>query len=101
LTLHGTNWNADGSITWKFDNYVRTFITYGMNMDDAREVMSRITCPTLLFWGTQSWAPDPEIGGQADIIKNHRVVKVDNAGHWVHHDQLAIFLRETKKFLAE
>ncbi len=23
LTLHGTNWNADGSIIWKFDNYAR------------------------------------------------------------------------------
>ena len=23
LTLHGTNWNADGSLIWKFDNYVR------------------------------------------------------------------------------
>ena len=45
LTLHGTNWNADGSITWKFDNYVRTLITYGFNIDDAKEVMSRITCP--------------------------------------------------------
>jgi pimeloyl-ACP methyl ester carboxylesterase len=63
--------------------------------------MSRITCPALLFWGRQSWAPDPEEGGQADIIKDHRVVKVDDAGHWVHHDQLEIFLRETKKFLAE
>jgi hypothetical protein len=29
------------------------------------------------------------------------VVKVDRAGHWLHHDQLEIFLRETKKFLAE
>jgi pimeloyl-ACP methyl ester carboxylesterase len=29
------------------------------------------------------------------------VVKVDHAGHWVHHDQLDLFLRETKKFLAE
>jgi hypothetical protein len=28
-------------------------------------------------------------------------VKVDQAGHWLHHDQLDIFLRETKKFLAE
>src|ERR1700722_5412119 len=101
LTLHGTNWNADGSIIWKFDNYARVFAPYGMNIDDAKEVLSRITCPTLLFWGKQSWAPDPELGGQADIIRDHRVVKVDNAGHWVHHDQLEIFLRETKKFLSE
>jgi pimeloyl-ACP methyl ester carboxylesterase len=29
------------------------------------------------------------------------VVKVDQAGHWLHHDQLDLFLRETKTFLAE
>ncbi len=28
LTLHGTNWNADGSLSWKFDNYVRRFAPY-------------------------------------------------------------------------
>ncbi len=23
LTLHGTNWNAEGELVWKFDNYTR------------------------------------------------------------------------------
>jgi len=101
LTLHGTNWNADGSIIWKFDNYARIFAPYGMNMDDAKDVLSRIQCPTLLFWGRQSWAQDPEIDGRAQVIPNYRLVKVDQAGHWVHHDQLRIFLEETKTFLAE
>jgi len=101
LTLHGTNWNADGSIIWKFDNYARIFPPYGTNIDDAKEVLTRITCPALLFWGRRSWAQDPEIDGRAQVIKNHRLVKVDDAGHWVHHDQLDLFLRETKTFLSE
>jgi pimeloyl-ACP methyl ester carboxylesterase len=101
LTLHGTNWNADGSIIWKFDNYARIFAPYGLNIDDAKEVLSHITCPTLLFWGRKSWAQDPEIDGRASVIRDHRLIKVDNAGHWVHHDQYDLFLRETKKFLAE
>jgi pimeloyl-ACP methyl ester carboxylesterase len=101
LTLHGTNWNADGSIIWKFDNYARLFAPYGMNMDDVKEMLSRIECPTLLFWGRQSWAQDPEIDGRATVIPNSRLVKVDHAGHWVHHDQLEVFLQETKRFLAE
>ena len=101
LTLHGTNWNADGSIIWKFDNYVRVFAPYGANIDDVKEVLSQIVCPALLFWGRQSWAQDPEIDGRASVIKNHRLVKVDKAGHWVHHDQLDLFLSETKTFLAE
>ena len=101
LTLHGTNWNADGSLIWKFDNYARIFAPYGMNMDDMKQVLGNISCPTLLFWGRQSWAQDPEIDGRASVIRNSKLVKVDQAGHWVHHDQFEIFLNETKKFLAD
>jgi pimeloyl-ACP methyl ester carboxylesterase len=101
LTLHGTNWNSDGSIIWKFDNYARPFPPYGTNIDDMKEVLGHIECPTLLFWGRKSWAQDPEIDGRAAVIRNHRLVKVDNAGHWVHHDQFDLFMAETKKFLAE
>jgi pimeloyl-ACP methyl ester carboxylesterase len=101
LTLHGTNWNSDGSLIWKFDNFARPFPPFGHNIEDMREMFSQITCPVLLFWGMESWAQDPEKDGRASVIKNHRLVKVPNAGHWVHHDQLEIFLTETKKFLAE
>lgn len=99
LTLHGTNWNADGSLIWKFDNFARPFGPYGYNLDDAKEVLSQITCPTLLFWGTESWAEDPEADSRITAINNHRLVKVPNAGHWVHHDQLQIFLEEASRFL--
>ncbi len=101
LTVHGTNWNADGSIIWKFDNYARPFAPYGFSIEEAREVLGQITCPTLLFWGMESWAPDPEADGRVVVIRNHKLVKVPNAGHWVHHDQLEVFLAETRKFLAE
>jgi hypothetical protein len=43
----------------------------------------------------------PESDGRAQVIKNHRLVKVPNAGYWAHHDALEGFLEETKKFLAE
>ena len=101
LTLHGTNWNADGSLVWKFDNYARPFAPYGHNKEDFLQIMGQIICPALLFWGMESWAPDPEADGRAAVIKNHRLVKVPDAGHWVHHDQLEIFLAETMRFLAE
>ncbi|MBI1763528.1 MAG: alpha/beta hydrolase [Acidobacteria bacterium] len=101
LTLHGTNWNSDGSLVWKFDNFARGFPPYGTNIEDARQIFSQITCPVLLFWGMESWAADPSTDGRANVIQNHRLVKVANAGHWVHHDQLDLFLAETKQFLAE
>ena len=100
LTLHGTNWNSDGSIIWKFDNYARFFPPYGANFEEAAEVLRQISCPALLFWGRASFARDPEVTGEAAAIRDHRVVRVEQAGHWLHHDQLEVFLTETKKFLA-
>lgn len=99
LTLHGTNWNADGSLIWKFDNYVRGFAPYGYDVEELRTIISQITCPVLLFWGMQSWMPDPEEDGKIQSIRNYRLVRVPGAGHWLHHDQLELFLSETKKFL--
>ena len=101
LTLHGTNWNADGTMIWKFDNYARLFPPYWLNNDESVAVLERVTCPALLFWGRQSFAKDPENDVRAMAIKDRRIVKVDQAGHWVHHDQLELFMRETKKFLDE
>jgi pimeloyl-ACP methyl ester carboxylesterase len=99
LTVHGTNWNPDGSLVWKFDNYVRILPPYGHNIDDFRAIFSQIACPVLLFWGTESRMPDPETDSRAAAIENRLVVKVPGAGHWVHHDRLDLFLEETMRFL--
>lgn len=100
LTLHGTNWNSDGSLVWKFDNFVRPFPPHGLQLDDVRQTLSQITAPVLLFWGMESWSTDPEADGRTSVLRNYQIIKVPHAGHWVHHDQLEIFLEETKKFLA-
>ena len=101
LTLHGTNWNADGSLIWKFDNYARIFPPYGHHLEDFRAILGEIACPVLLFWGMESWAQDPETDGRAAMIKNYRLAKVPGAGHWVHHDRLDLFMDETTRFLLE
>jgi pimeloyl-ACP methyl ester carboxylesterase len=43
---------------------------------------------------------DPDVAPEAAAIADRRVVKVDHAGHWVHHDQLEVFLKAAKAFLA-
>jgi len=101
LTLHGTNWNADGSLSWKFDNYVRSLPPFGHSIEELRATFSLITCPVLLFWGIESWMPDPDTDDRPAAIKNHRLVKVPGAGHWVHHDRLDLFLEESTRFLLE
>ena len=101
LTLHGTNWDADGSLVWKFDNYARAISPYGHHIPDIAELYGRISSPALLFWGLESLAPFAEADPRLKAIRNCRVVKVPDSGHWVHHDQLELFLRETTAFLQD
>jgi pimeloyl-ACP methyl ester carboxylesterase len=101
LTLHGTNWEPNGSLVWKFDNFARLFPPYGHRVDEIVEVFGQVSCPVLLFWGLESFFPVPEEDPRRLAIRNHRLVRVAGAGHWVHHDQLDLFLRETTAFLRD
>jgi pimeloyl-ACP methyl ester carboxylesterase len=101
LTVHGLKQRADGSYVWKFDPFVRAWPPYGFDSAQRSTLLERIECPVLLFRGMESWATDPEKDGRAKALKNYRLINVPNAGHWLHHDQLELFLRETKEFLAD
>jgi pimeloyl-ACP methyl ester carboxylesterase len=99
LTVHGSRRNEDGTYTWKFDNYVRMHSPYEFNIEDARDIWNQIRCPVLLIRGNESWAGDPEEDGRANAFHDYRSVVIEDAGHWVHHDQLDAFLKVTKEFL--
>ena len=101
LTIHGSNQNEDGTYSWKFDNYVRAFPPIGLPFEEQFKLYARITCPTLLFRGVESWASDPDQDGRSAHFQDVRVANVEDAGHWLHHDQLDEFLKITRAFLAE
>lgn len=101
LTVHGVNQNEDGSYSWKFDNYVRTQTPYAFNVDEMYELWSKITCPTLLVRGADSWAGNPEKEGRMKHFQNARMVEIANAGHWVHHDRLPRFMEIVREFLKD
>ena len=101
LTVHGANQNEDGTYSWKFDNYVRIFRPYGLSPEEIRHLWSRITCPTLLIRGTESWASDPIEDGRFNSFQNANVASIDGAGHWAHHDRLDVFLDLVRSHLAK
>jgi len=101
LTVHGVNRNEDGTYSWKFDNYMRASPPYGISPERTRELWARIDCPVLLLRGTESWASDPEADGRIAFFKKARLVNVEGAGHWLHHDRLELFLKTVREFLAE
>jgi pimeloyl-ACP methyl ester carboxylesterase len=101
LTEHGVNQNEDGTYTWKFDNYVRAWPPYDMRAKDIALLWSRIACPTLLLYGTESASGNPADDGRAAPFRHARVVGIERAGHWLHHDRLDEFLRIVRAFLAD
>ena len=99
LTIHGVSQNEDGTYSWKFDNYVRGFSPVDLADDELHSLWARIACPTLLVYGKESWASNPEDDGRIRHFGNAQVVSFERAGHWVHHDRLDAFLEALNGFL--
>ncbi|MEM7541488.1 MAG: alpha/beta hydrolase [Pseudomonadota bacterium] len=100
LTIHGINQNEDGTFSWKFDNYVRSWPPYDMRQEDLHTLWRRISCPLTLVNGKESWASNPAEDGRAAHFKHVDVEVFENAGHWVHHDRLDDFLALARAFIA-
>jgi pimeloyl-ACP methyl ester carboxylesterase len=100
LTVHGMARNEDGTFSWKFDNYTRAFFPQSFDPSQRKGMWERISCPTLLIRGSESWASDPEQDGRADAFQQAELVNIEGAGHWVHHDRLSEFLGVVRRFLA-
>lgn len=99
LTEHGINQNEDGTFSWKFDNYVRSWPAFDMAVAEVEHLWSRISCPSLLVYGSESGASNPSVDGRARHLQNATVVSIDGAGHWVHHDQFEEFYALASTFI--
>jgi pimeloyl-ACP methyl ester carboxylesterase len=99
LTEHGVNQNEDGTYSWKFDNYVRAWPPYDMRGRDIELLWSRIACPTLLLYGTESRSGNPAEDGRAAPFRHATIIGIERAGHWLHHDRLDAFLTIVRQFL--
>ncbi|MEH3047179.1 alpha/beta fold hydrolase [Sphingomonas adhaesiva] len=99
LTIHGMNRNEDGTWSWKFDNHLNVWPFTDVPQAEIEQLWQAITCPTLLLYGADSWASNPEKDGRIAHFRNARVVEFENAGHWLHHDQFERFMGELEGFL--
>lgn len=100
LTLHGLKQDEDGGFGWRYDIAVRSLPPADFTGDQLRELWSRITCPTLLVYGAESWASNPAQDGRAAHFPDARVRSLAGAGHWVQHDRPEEFIGLLKEFLA-
>ena len=99
LTIHGINRNEDGTWSWKFDNHLNVWTVSDSPETTVHDLWGAITCPTLLLYGANSWASNPERDGRLVHFNHARVVEFENAGHWLHHDQFDRFMAELRAFL--
>ena len=99
LTRYGVNQNEDGTYSWKFDNYLRAWPPSDIPQADIEYLWGQITCPTLLVYGEDSWASNPQEDGRLAKFNGARLEMYDRAGHWVHHDRFDDFVKSLNEFL--
>ena len=101
LAREGVRDNGDGTFSFKFDPALRAFPPVELAAEDAWRLWSLVACPALLVYGAQSWASNPVQDGRASHFRDARVVTLEGAGHWAHHDRREAFLKASAQFLAQ
>ena len=100
LTKHAVIRNEDGTFSWKFDPHLHAWPPENVEDRHVEKLWANITCPTLLVYGKDSWASNPEGDGRMQHFgDNVTVSEYDRAGHWVHHDRFDDFMEEVKGFI--
>jgi len=101
LTGHGSNQNEDGSYSWKFDNYSHVMAPFDISLEQTRALWKRILSPLQLLSGSESLFGQNTETDPDEYFANASHIILENAGHWVHHDQLEQFLTLTRHFFCE
>ena len=87
-------------VTWKFDHRTRSRPPIDSDASDFDAMLTSIRCPVQLFYGDQSFVPLPQPSRLA-LLKQARLVRYADAGHWLHHQRLDRFSADTAAFLTE
>jgi pimeloyl-ACP methyl ester carboxylesterase len=99
LTIQGASRNEDGTWSWKFDNYLNVWPASQPRPEWMQELWGAITCPVLMFYGTDSFASNPEKDGRIRYFRDASLKVYEKAGHWLHHDQFERFVADVKAFV--
>lgn len=100
LTRTGIRRNTDGSVSWAYDPAGMGRSPSDIPYTDFQALWQKVSCPTWLVYGADSWASDPSKDGRAAHFKSAEVSIIPKAGHWLHHDQFDLFMQRLNTFLA-
>ena len=99
LTVHGSYRDEDGTYLWKFDNYVRATSPYLFNMQRRARPLDADHLPGAAAARHRVVGVRPGDRRSRQGVQNYTFLNIEGAGHWVHHDQLAVFLAAVREFL--
>jgi pimeloyl-ACP methyl ester carboxylesterase len=100
LTRYATFAETDGTVSWKYDNAARFRPPDDADGRDLDAALAAIECPVTLIYGDSGWIPLPP-ADRLGLLRDHRVVRVPNAGHWLHHERRDRFLDIVQTFLCQ
>jgi pimeloyl-ACP methyl ester carboxylesterase len=104
LAEHLARWatnNVDGGWVWKFDPFVRLRTAVEVRDEEMPRFWEAIECPVLHLVGSRSgYRRGQYLGRPLDpYFRDSRTVVVEDAGHWVHHDQTERTVAAIRDFL--
>lgn len=99
LTVHGSHQNEDGSWSWKFDNYTHAPSLYSIPESDIVALWKNVSCPTLILNARQGYPHRIGQDGTDAHFQNVSLHDINDAGHWLHHDQLGDVVKHVRDFL--
>ncbi len=92
---------VDGGYVWKFDGWVLNRTSMEIRGNEVQRFWEAIECPVLLVSGGASHLRIESDNAVLRHFKDVRLVLIEGARHWVHHDQFDDFIAATAPFLDE
>lgn len=98
LSARGIVAEAERGFRWKYDPTCRYRAPEDQRGADLDEILSAVTCPTLLAYGECSWITPPPTE-RLDRLRHCKVVRFANASHWLQHQRRQQFCQMADAFL--
>lgn len=84
----------------QLDPKVASWINEGKSFTNWREIVTKISCPTLLITGDTDVRVSPEVAQEAKgLCSSLSVAHIENAGHSIRRDQFDAYTKAVKSFL--
>ena len=90
---------VEGGYVWKYDFWVNGRTSMEVRREELPRFWEAITCPVLLLFARDSHMQRNQRTDADQFIEDARTAYIDDAGHWLHHDQPAALLEELRPFL--